>query len=212
MTQKNNTISLLLVDDHFIVRAGLAASLSREPKFTVLGEAESLEEAWQLGPSLKPDIALIDMHLGDGDGVQLIEYFREQIPETRCVILSVSVRENDVLRAYAAGAKGYLSKSSERDEIVDAVHNIASGDTYFPSAIHRILATGKSRVPLSQRERDVLLELVKGLRNKEIADTLGLAELTVKQHVSSVLRKMEVEDRTQAAMAAVERGLIQVDQ
>jgi len=211
MTTQKKMIKILLADDHFMVRVGLAASISKEPDFEVTGEAESAAEACELGLEMQPDVALIDMHLGDADGTSVLEFFKENCPSIRSIILSVSTSENHVLKADAAGVRGYLPKSSDREEIIDAIRSVARDDSYFPSAIRRILESGKSRQPLSKRETDVLEQLAKGLRNKEIADALGLAELTVKQHVSSVLKKLEVEDRTQAAMAAVERGLIQLD-
>lgn len=211
MTSPSKKITVLLADDHFMVRLGLAASINRETDIDVIAEAESAAEASQLGSEKKPDVAIIDMHLGDGDGIGVIEHLSEHSPQTRCLILSVSTSENHVLRAHAAGARGYLAKSSDREEIIDAIRSLAADDTYFPSAVHRTLEAGKARIPLSQRERDVLEQLVKGLRNKEIADVLGLAEMTVKQHVSAVFKKLGVEDRTQAAMVAVERGIVDLE-
>lgn len=132
MSASRKKITVLLVDDHFMVRlGGLTASINKEPDIDVVAEAESAEEACRLGAEKQPHVAVIDMHLGDGDGVEVIEELRKQSPDTRCLILSVSTSENHVHRAHAAGAKGYLAKSSDREEILDAIRSLAAGDVYF---------------------------------------------------------------------------------
>ncbi|MGF1452740.1 MAG: response regulator [Opitutales bacterium] len=211
MNEEESPVRVLLADDHYFVRVGLATSIGREPGLDVVAQAESKEEAIEIAASCQPDVAIIDMQLGDGTGAEVIAALKEKSPQTRCLILSVSTSEHDVRRAADAGAAGYLSKSADREELIDAVNSLAAGETYFPSAIYRTLQSSKARPSLSQREEEVLQLLARGQRNKEIAHSLGLAELTVKQHVSSILHKLDVQDRTQAAMAAVERGLVSLD-
>lgn len=211
MSKPPDSLRILVADDHYIVRAGLVASLEREDDFAVVAEAEFRDEAIARAAETRPDIAILDMQLGDGDGIEVLEALADLSPDTRAMILSVSTSENHVVRAARAGAAGYLSKSADREELIDAIRSIAAGETYFPSAIYSILQSGKARIALSARETDVLQLLAKGLRNREIADQLGLSEMTVKQHVSSVLHKLDVQDRTQAAIAAVERGLVSLD-
>lgn len=214
MTLSKNTpvspIKLLLVDDHFIVRLGLASSLNDEPDMRVVAEAGTVAEALSLVPSAGAQVAVIDMNLPDGHGPELVAKMRVKQPELRCLMLSVNTGENDVQLAVRAGAHGYLSKAVERAELLDAIRALAAGDTYFPAAIRRILDQSENRPDLSNREVDVLALIVEGRLNKEIADRLQLAEITVKQHVSSILRKLGVQDRTQAAIAAIERGLIRI--
>lgn len=203
-------IRVILVDDHFVVRMGLASSLDEEEDISIIGEAASVEEALNLFEEKQPDVAVVDMRLQDGEGWQLIKVLQEKHPSVRCLVLSVNTGENDILQAVKAGAKGYLSKAAERPELLEAIRTIAEGGDYFPASIRKILDVGTARPNLTAREFDVLELVVKGMLNKEIADKLGLAEITVKQHVSAVLRKLDVQDRTQAAIASVERGLIRL--
>lgn len=202
---------ILLVDDHFIVRLGLASSLNEEPDLSVVAEASTVAEALAAAALHRPDVAVIDMRLPDGDGSDLARQLAARHPALRCLVLSVSAGEHDILRAFRAGACGYLQKSAEREELLHAIRCAARGENYFPAHVRRILDTGRARPDLSPREREVLLLVVEGHLNKEIADRLGLAEITVKQHVSAVLRKLGVLDRTQAAIAAVERGIVRLD-
>jgi two-component system NarL family response regulator len=201
-------IQILLVDDHFIVRMGLAASLNEESDLHVIGEASTVAEAREAFAKATPHIGIIDMRLPDGNGDELVRSITTDHPSVRCLMLSVNQGENDIQQAVKAGAVGYLTKSVERAELLEAIRTIAAGGTYFPAAIRREMERAEARPDLSPREHEVLLLVVDGLLNKEIASQLGLAEITVKQHVSAVLRKLGVQDRTQAAIAAVERGLV----
>jgi len=203
-------IRLLLVDDHFFVRMGLASSLNDEEDLEVVAEASTVEEAVQMQQESAPDVALIDFNLPDGDGPEEIEKIMGADAPTRCIILSVAEGEDDIYRAVQAGACGYLPKSTEREEVLSAIRAVAAGETFFPEAVQQRLNQRSQRPELTARETEVLLLVVEGLLNKEIADRLGLAEITVKQHVSSILRKLDVQDRTQAAVAAVERGMVRL--
>jgi two-component system NarL family response regulator len=203
-------IKVLLVDDHFIVRMGLASSLNEESDLRVVGEASSVDEALAIVSATPPDVAVVDMRLPGAEGPEFVRRAAELHPGVRCLMLSVNVGENDIMQAYKAGCCGYLPKSVERAELIDAIRAIARGETYFPPQMRRILETGQARPDLSPREYEVLVLVVEGLLNKEIAERLGLAEITVKQHVSAILRKLGVQDRTQAAVAAVGRSLVRL--
>jgi DNA-binding NarL/FixJ family response regulator len=201
-------LRILLVDDHFVVRLGLADLLSTEPGFEVVGEASDGEEAVNLFLELKPDIVVMDYELPKLDGPQSVAAIRAQNPAARILMLTVSEAEESIWRAVEAGASGYVLKSAPREDIVSAVRSVGSSHEFFPAAIAAKLQARRKRPSLSPREKDVLKCLVRGLANKEIADFLGLAEPTVKMHLVSVFEKLGARDRTQAAMLAVQRGLL----
>lgn len=201
-------VRILLIDDHFVVRMGLASSLNDEPGFEVVGEASSGQEGISLYSRLKPDLAIIDLQLPDLHGAEVVAQIQAQDPRARCVMLSVNEGEDDIFRSVQAGARAYLSKSVERETLIQALHQVLAGKTFFPDAIRERLLKRQQRPELTVRESEVLDLIVEGLLNKEIAARLGVAEITIKQHVSAILRKLAVQDRTQAAMAAVARGIV----
>ena len=204
----SQNLRILLVDDHFVVRLGLADLLSTEPGFEVVGEASDGEEALQSFLELRPDVVIMDFELPKLDGPESVAAIRQE-DETACILmLTVSEAEESVWRSVDAGASGYVLKSAPRDEIVKAVRMVGDGGEFLPPAIASILKARRARTPLSPREKDVLRCLVGGLANKEIADHLGLAEPTVKMHLVSLFEKLGARDRTQAAMLAVRRGLL----
>ena len=201
-------LRILLVDDHFVVRLGLADLLSTEPGFEVVGEASDGEDAVNLFLDLKPDIVVMDYELPKLDGPQSVAAIRNRNPAARILMLTVSEAEESIWRAVEAGASGYVLKSAPREDIVSAVRSVGSSHEFFSAAIAAKLQARRKRPSLSPREKDVLKCLVRGLANKEIADFLGLAEPTVKMHLVSVFEKLGARDRTQAAMLAVQRGLL----
>ncbi|MFQ3670173.1 MAG: response regulator transcription factor [Verrucomicrobiia bacterium] len=207
-SKKVKTVRILLIDDHFIVRMGLAASLEEEADFEVVGEAGTGREGIQLHARLKPDLTIIDLTLPDMHGAEIVSAIRAEQPEAICVMLSVNEGEDDIFRSVRAGARAYLAKSISRDQLIEALRQVLAGHTFFPEGIRERLQKRQRRPELTVRESEVLDLIVEGLLNKEIADRLGVAEITIKQHVSAILRKLEVQDRTQAAMAAVERGIV----
>ncbi|GAB4241133.1 MAG: response regulator transcription factor [Candidatus Methylacidiphilales bacterium] len=202
------TVRILLIDDHFVVRMGLASSLADEPGFVVVGEAGTGGEGQGLYAKLKPDLVIVDLQLPDMHGAEVVAAIRAADPRACCVMLSVNEGEDDIFRSVQAGARAYLSKSISRDQLIKALHQVLAGKTFFPDAIRARLEKRQQRPELTVREGEVLDLIVEGLLNKEIADRLGVAEITIKQHVSAILRKLNVQDRTQAAMAAVERGIV----
>ncbi len=201
-------LRILLVDDHFVVRLGLADLLSTEPGFEVVGEASDGEEALEVFINLRPDVVVMDFELPKLDGPEAVAAIRRKDPAACILMLTVSEAEESVWRAVEAGASGYVLKSAPREDIVAAVRVVATGGEFLPPAIAAILRARRSRPALSPREKDVLRCLVRGLANKEIADFLGLAEPTIKMHLVSLFEKLGARDRTQAAMLAVQRGLL----
>jgi DNA-binding NarL/FixJ family response regulator len=206
----NKPIRILLVDDHYMVRIGLASSLGDEPDMKVVGQAETIADALIQFQQLQPDVTLLDLQLPDGDGSTAIALIREKCPAASIIVLSVNETEEDIHRAVMAGAAGYLPKSIAAEAMLAAIRTVHQGDTYFPPAIAARLATRQNRLELTSREVEVLHLLVRGRSNKEIASDLNIATRTAKLHVGHVLQKLNVQDRTQAVTAALHRGLVRL--
>lgn len=203
-------IRVFLIDDHFMVRSGLRASLSIEPDLEIVGEADSIETAKAALDQGRVDVVLVDLRLPDGSGIEIVRFLNEGETDARSIILSVNAGEHEILEAVQAGASAYLHKSVDRAELVDAIRDVAQGGAYFPASIRRKLEAGQARSPLSNREQMILRAMVAGSLNKEIAANYGISEATTKQHVSAILRKLGVQNRTQAVVAAVERGIVRL--
>jgi two-component system NarL family response regulator len=208
---KPRTIRLLLVDDHFVVRMGLASSLNLEADMEVVAECGKGEQAVELFRKHQPDVTLMDWRLPGMSGVATTATIRREFPEARIVMLSAFEGEEDIHSAVQAGVSAYLPKSVEREELLRATRAVHAGSSCFPPAIAAKLKAHTARPELSPRELEVLRLVVQGRLNKEIADALGLAEITIKQHVSSILNKLGVADRTQAATAAIQRGIVHLE-
>lgn len=205
-------LRLLIAEDHALVRDGLRAWLETQPDFELVAEAADGPEAIRLGLALQPDVALIDLLLPGADGVAVCRALAEGSPATRLVVLTSSEAEAPVIEAMKAGALGYLSKAMGAAELLEAVRLAAAGETVLSSraqaALARPLRSGKPAQVLSPRELDVLALLAEGLSNVEIGQRLGIGESTVKTHVSNVLGKLALSDRTQAAIYAWRQGLV----
>jgi DNA-binding NarL/FixJ family response regulator len=208
MTADTHPIRLLIVDDHFVVRIGLTSALNLEPDLQVIAEARNGREAVALYQKHRPDVVLMDYQLPELNGAQATAAIRALDPHARIIILSVYKGEEDVHRAVEAGASGYLPKSAEPRELIEAIRAIRNGDRYFPAAISAALAQRQARAKLSDREHEVLVMIVKGRSNKEIAAAMGISENTVKVHTTRVFEKLNVADRLEAATAAIQRGIV----
>lgn len=208
MKAATDQLRILLADDHFVVRLGLADLLSTEPGFTVIGQASDGVEAVEMFARLHPDVMVLDWELPRLTGPEVVASIRRETPEARLMILSVHDSEEAVWRAVEAGASGYVLKSARREDLIAAIRAVAAGGEFFPPAIAARLRARQARTSLTARENNVLACVVEGLANKEIAGRLGLAEPTVKMHLVSLFEKLGARDRTQAAMLAVRRGLI----
>jgi len=209
------SIRILVADDHQLVRAGIQ-SLVKGTDIEVIGQAATGEEAVRETVRLAPDVVLLDVRMPGGDGLSALTRIRMEKPDVQVLMLSTYDNPTYVARAVALGARGYLLKSSSRDDILSAIHKVAAGeDAWTRDELRRVtgaLATprisGDVEVPLTQRESEVLHQLAHGLTNKEIAQALGISYETVKEHVQHILRKIGVSDRTQAAVWAVRKGLV----
>ncbi|MBK1834449.1 response regulator [Roseibacillus ishigakijimensis] len=204
-------LRILLVDDHIIVRIGTIEAIASEPTMEVVGELSGGENIVERYGDLRPDVVLMDYRLTGRDGVASTRDLLAAFPGARVLFLSVYDGEDDIGRALQAGAKGYLSKNAETEELLDAISTVARGECYLPTELRNKLQRQQQRRPLTEREHEVLVLLVEGLSNKEIGDRLSLSLATVKLHISNLLAKLDVEDRTQAAVTAVRRGLIHLD-
>jgi DNA-binding NarL/FixJ family response regulator len=191
-----------------MVRMGLSASLNVEPDLEVVAEAESGEEALDAYRRHSPTIVIMDVRLPGMSGADATAAIIREFPVARILMLSTHAGEEEIYRALQAGARGYVLKSTVREELLHAIREVSEGRRFLDPVVAPVLAERMSHRSLTSRELEVLRMVVKGLGNKEIANTLNLSETTVKLHVSHVLAKLNVEDRTQAATAAIRRGII----
>ena len=208
MTQNSKPISILVVDDHFMVRMGLAASLNVEPDMQVVGEAGSGSAAIEAYRRLRPRLVIMDLRLPDMSGADSTAAIVQEFPQARILMLSTHSGEEEIYRALQAGAHGYVLKNVMREELLRAIREVHAGRRYLEPSVAAVLAERISHRSLTTRELEVLQMVAKGLGNKEIAANLNIAEATVKLHVSHVLEKLNVKDRTEAATAALRRGVI----
>jgi len=204
---KERKISILVVDDHPIMRLGVAAIIAAQPDMEVSGQAGTGEEAVGLFKQHTPDVTLMDLRLPGMSGLEALRQIRQCDPKAKCVVLTTYEGDEDIHQALAAGALGYLIKGMSHETLVDALRRVHSGSRFLPPPIARSLADRTPNAELSPREREVLSLMVRGKSNKEIATALGITEATVKCHVSVILLRLEVADRTQAGIAALQRGL-----
>jgi DNA-binding NarL/FixJ family response regulator len=206
-----DTIRILIVDDHHIVRQGLAALLKTVAGFEVVGEAQDGEQAVELHRKHRPDVTLMDLRLPKMNGVEAITKIRQEFAAARIVVLTTFDGDEDIYRALQAGAKGYLLKGMDLAELSEAIRTVHAGRTRIPPRVAEKLAERMSGATLTAREMEVLRLIVAGKSNKDIGNALFISEATVKTHVNSLLSKMGVEDRTQAATTALQRGLVHLD-
>lgn len=205
------TIRILVVDDHHIVRQGLVALLSTVSDFEVVAEAGDGTEAVELHRSLRPDVTIMDLRLPHMGGVDAIVAIRAETPQARFIVLTTFDGDEDIYRALQAGAKGYLLKGMNAGELTDAIRTVHAGKTRIPSVVAERLAERVSGTELTTRELEVLRLIVQGHSNKEIGNQLHISEATVKTHINNLLSKLGVSDRTQAATTALQRGLVHLD-
>ncbi|MBN9390928.1 MAG: response regulator transcription factor [Chloroflexi bacterium] len=205
---------ILIADDHSVVREGLRLFLTLDPELEVVAEAENGAEALKAASEVKPDVVLMDLSMPEMDGIQATAAIRRQLPETEILVLTSSVDSNLAVEAVRAGAIGYLLKDTKAHELCRAVKAAAAGQVQLsPQAAVWLLKELRDPVspepePLTNRENAVLSLLAQGKANKEIADILSIAERTVKTHISSILAKLGMQSRTQAALYASRIGLI----
>ena len=217
MTQK--TIRVLIVDDHAIVRKGIRALLVTEPDIQVIGEASDGAEAIALAQALHPDVILMDLVMPKIDGIEATRQITASQPGVRVLVLTSFAADDKVFPAIKAGALGYLLKDTGPDDLLRAIHQVHLGQpTLEPSIARKVLSElahppekPLTPDPLTERELDVLRRVAQGKSNKEIAEQLGIAEMTVRAHVSNILGKLHLASRTQAALYALRKGLASLE-
>jgi DNA-binding NarL/FixJ family response regulator len=210
-------ITIIIADDHEMVRRGLRMTIAAEPDLALLGEATTGREAVQLVAELRPALVLLDVQMPDLDGVAAAKAIRQAHPATAVVMLTSFAEDAQLYAALDAGVIGYLLKDISGDDLVEAIRGAVRGEPQLhPSIALRLMrrrpTTSDPFADLTERERDVLKTLARGFSNKEIAQTLFLTETTVKGYVSTVLNKLGVSDRTQAALIAVRHGLVKLEE
>src|SRR3974390_185382 len=203
-------IRVLIADDHVTVLEGLAAIIGRQADMKVVAEAADGQEAVDLWQKHQPDVTLLDLRMPTLDGVGAINEIRRQNASARVIVLTTFDSDNEIARAIRAGAKGYLLKDARREELLDCIRKVNSGETCVPPALAAKLAESMSSEPLTGRELDVLTLLAKGKSNKEIGNSLYITETTVKSHLRSIFSKLNVLSRTEAITTASRRGLVQL--
>jgi len=203
-------IRVLLVDDHFVVRSGLAASLGLEDDIEVLAEAVDADDAVASFARHGPDVVIMDLQLGAGSGLDATASLCKAQPGARVLIFSSFARDEDVYRAIRAGALGYVPKAAPREDLLLAVRAVAQGKRFLPPDVAQRLVARLDRPEPSVRELEVLALIAKGRSNKEIAATLGVSDETVKTHVSKVMQKLSAQDRAHAVTEAIRLGWIEI--
>lgn len=213
-------IRLLLADDHKMVREGLKAFFAPTDDFEIVAEATNGLEAVEKALQTRPDVILLDLIMPEMNGIEAATKIKEQLPEARMIIITSSLEESQVIASIKAGASGYLLKDSAPNEIENAIFQVFRGETAFPPRITSIMIRELNKQPeppskcttLTERETDILKLIAGGLSNKEIADRLFLSVWTVRTYVTGILEKLEVENRTQAALYALREGLVHLSE
>jgi two-component system NarL family response regulator len=205
------TVRVLLVDDHVIMRVGLASVISSEPGLEVCGEAGTGAEAIAMYRALRPEVVIMDLRLPDMSGVEATTAIRAEFSEARIAIVSTFAREDEVYSAISAGARGYVLKTLPCETLIEVIRTVAAGRRYLPGDIAARLADRVPRSELTPREKEVLARLVLGKKNQQIAEDLGISDGTVKVHMGNILLKLGAADRTEAVTVAIVRGIVHVD-
>lgn len=215
----NNRLKVLLIDDHNLFRSGVRALLSRQADIEVVGEAADGLDGVKQARLLKPDVVLLDLHMPGVTGREAVRTLTEELPDTRVLMLTVSEDAEDLLDTLRNGASGYLLKNIDAEYFTAAIRRVAAGESVVSPEMTGKLVAGLKRAPtgaspddrskLSAREREILAKLARGASNKELAREFDLAESTVKIHVQNILRKLNLHSRVQAAVYAVEQGIVE---
>jgi two-component system, NarL family, response regulator len=204
-------ITVMLVDDHEIVRSGIRALLETEDHISIVAEAADEEEAVRRFREVEPEVTLMDLRMAGPGGIETTRRIREEFPGAKIIMLTSYRGDEDIQRALDAGARGYLLKNVKSGELAAAIQQVAANGRYLPSEVAGLLAARSDYGELSGREQEVIELVAKGMSNKEIGAALGFSEVTAKAHMRSILFKLGASDRTAAAVAAIQRGLVRLD-
>ena len=203
-------ITVLVTDDHPVVREGLSAMLSVEHDIDVVGEASTGAEAFSMFQTFRPQVMVLDLNLPDCHGIEVIKKVTAVSGNTQIIVLTSLSGDEDIYRCMEAGTRGYLFKDTARKELVQAIRSVAKGKQYIAAEVGSALAGGFPRTALSGREVEVLRLVAVGQKNKEVAYSLSIAEATVNVHVKHILEKLSASDRTEAVTIALRRGIIRL--
>ncbi len=210
MNKDEAKIRVLSVDDHPLVREGVAALINDQTDMKIVGQGSTGRDGIKLFHDLQPDIALMDVRLPDMSGIDAMITIRSAFPEARVIIVTSSEGDVEMRRALAGGAKGYMLKSMPPGELLDAIRKVHAGKKAIPPEIAAHLANHLSDETLTSREVEILQQVAEGNRNRDIAERLFISEGTVKVHIKHIMEKLGANDRTQAITIAVRRGIIQL--
>lgn len=208
MDKEATEIRIMIVDDHPIMRVGIAAIINAQEKMRVVAQAGSTAEAIRLFAAEQPDLTLMDLRLPDRDGVEAIKAIRAASPKARVIVLTTYEGDEDIHRALEAGARGYLIKGMPHEALIMALRRVNEGQRFLPQVVTQALSSRAPGSNLSVREQEVLQLMFAGKSNREIAEELRIKEATVKSHVSVILMRLNVTDRTQAVVEGLKRGLV----
>lgn len=208
MISQSTTVRVLIVDDHSIVRQGLATIIDRDPEMTVVAQADDGQQAIALFREHQPDVTLMDLRMPQVGGVIAIAAICAEFKQARIIVLTTYDGDEDIYRGLQAGAKGYLLKDAKPNELLNAIRIVHRGQQYIPPDVGAKLVQRMSNPELSERELEVLRLMAQGMSNQDIATALTIGESTVKSHVNRILSKLGVNDRTQAVIVAVKRGIV----
>ena len=208
---RHDAIRILIADDHLVVRIGLRSMIDTQPDMNVIAEAANGREAVELFRAHKPDVTLMDLRMPVMGGVEATGIIHEEFPDARIIVLTTYDGDENIYRALQGGARAYLLKDIPREEFLDDIRAVYEGQYCIPPAVAARLARRLPGPELSARELEVLKLIVEGMSNKEIAAALNITESTIKNHVNSILGKLRVNDRTQAATTALRRGIVTLD-
>ena len=202
---------VLLVDDHALLRTGVANIINQEPDLHVIAEAANGAEAVDAFRGHRPDVTLLDLRMPVMEGVEAVRHIREIDPQARVIVLTTYDADEDIARALQAGAKAYVLKDISADALISCIHDVLAGKTYVAPSVAAKLAERVTRIQLTPRELSTLRLMADGKANKEIATDLGISERTVKTHLGHLFEKLGVTSRTEAVKVATRRGLVRLD-
>ena len=209
--KRDNTIRIMLVDDHVPFRKGMAALIESEPDLAVIAETGDGTKALEIYRHSKPDVVLMDLRLPGMGGVEAIIAIRKEFPDARVIVLTTFDMDEDIFRAIQSGAKSYLLKDTPEDELAGTIRAVHAGRQVLPRKVAERLAERRQRADLSEREVEALQLLIKGRSNKEIGAALFITEDTVKAHLKTLFSKLHVKDRTEAAISAIKHGIVHLE-
>ena len=203
--------TVLVVDDHALLRTGVANIINQESDLQVIAEAANGREAVEAYDRFRPDVSLLDLRMPVMEGVEAVRQIRERDPNARVIVLTTYDTDHDIARALKAGAKAYILKDISADDLINCIHDVLAGKTYLAPAAAAKLAEGVTRVQLTPRELSTLRLLADGKANKEIANELDISERTVKTHLAHLFEKLGATSRTEAVKVATRRGLVRLE-